>query len=276
MPTENMTRDAFIEALLKDRARFNDYIYTSLDEAVTELDLRWKDENLEKKISAYIDTDIPEVMKVEPKAVIFRQLVTPNYEIRRFMIIPDVLKIKPLFWEYHDDKFTSNNPIKHSLGKLPVHMGIGKKGGIKLNFKNVIEFNQSNGKKIHEVKTLWNQSLIDFHHEMLEKVFPGAEKYVFNASEWFHKNKGNAKDYYRNYVALFVRNGILFENFVLEGDELEFTRNIFLPAFIEAYEKTGKKPLIVALEPTEIEGDYFWVCHPPEALDFIEAKLKLV
>ena len=43
---------------------------------------------------------------------------------------------------------------------------------------------------------------------------------------------------------------------------LLFTKTVFLPAFIAVYKEFGVKPLIVALEPTEIETDIFWMSHP--------------
>jgi len=73
---------------------------------------------------------------------------------------------------------------------------------------------------------------------------------------------GGADKYYTPFTALFIKDAILFENFMLDSKEISFTKDIFLSAFIEVYRKTGCKPLIVALEPTDIEGDEFWPCHP--------------
>jgi hypothetical protein len=63
--------------------------------------------------------------------------------------------------------------------------------------------------------------------------------------------------------------GILFENFMLDDDEIEFTKKIVVPAF-ETIEKIfGVKPLIVALNPTEIEGSDFWNSYPYQIEDVL-------
>lgn len=267
-----MPENIDIDELVKDREAFNKFVYTSLNEAIEELEIRWKDYQLKNEVDSYLNYNIPYPLIDKPKVVLFRQLFTPNYEFLRYRNVIDVLDIEPVFWGYYDDKFTPNNSLKRYLGKMPINKGIGKKGGAKVEYKNIINFNESNGKKIKDVKTIWGQSLIDFHHELLNIISPNMNQYLFDASEWFHSNNGFAKDYYKNYVTLFVRNAILFENFILDGEELEFTKNIFLPAFIEVYKKTGKKPLIVALEPTEIEGDLFWLSYPTHVSNHIEKK----
>ena len=270
---ELMPPDIDIEKLVADRAAFNSLVYTSIDDAIEELKNRWEDKDLAQKILKYTNKNIPKPLMQGFCAVLFRQVVTPNYELRRFMAVPDTYDLKPVFWEYHNDKFTSNNPIKHSLGKIPVCSGIGKKGGKKISYETIIDFNNSNGKKLKEVETLWGESLISFHHRLLALVVPESYKYLFDASPWFAKNKNLAHEYYKNYIALFVRNAILFENFVLkEEDELEFTKKVFLPAFFEAWRVLGRKPLIVALEPTSIEDDIFWFCHPHNTVDLLVPK----
>lgn len=261
-----------IEELLSDRKKFNDTIYTPIIEAIAEHELRLKDNLLSKAISDYLGGSIPKEVEKGFRAIFSRHITTPNYEARRFMIIPDTTKLKPLFWEYHDDKFTSNNTLKHRLGKMVLYEGKGKKGGDKVVYENIIDFNVSNGKKIRQVETLWGQSLVDFHHELLNSAYPHLEGHIFDASDWFYKHGGTAKDYYLKFVAIFVRNGILFENFILSGDELNFTKEVFLPAFFFVWKYFGKKPLIVALEPTEIEGDDFWTYHPIETAEIIKTK----
>ena len=263
-----------IELALSSKESFGETVYTEIWEAVRELKERQNNKDLDKILSTYFKNGIPKEMESGIKVVLFRQIMTPNYELRRFMCVPDTTEIEPLFFEYHEDKFTPNNPIKHHLGKMGMHYGIGKKGGIKSEYKKIIDFNSSNGKKIKEINTIWGQSLIDFHHHLLDKFIPSARNFIFDASSWFHENGQCAKEYYKQYVALFIKNAILFENFVLEGEELEFTKNIFLPYFFEVWERTGKKPLVVALEPTEIESDIFWMCHPPETMEHIENKLN--
>ena len=264
-----------INALVADRKAFNDFVYTPLKEAVVELEKRRKDKKLEAKINDLLKGDIPEPLKEKSKIVMFRQLVSPNYEIRRFVNVADAWEVDILFWEYHNDKFTSNNELKHALGKMPFYTGMGKDGRARITNFNIIDFNTSNGKKISEVKTLWGQSLIDFHHKFFRNRYSDVNHHFFDASKWFKEHGAGAAGYYTNFLSLFIRHAILFENFLLDSREISFTKDIFLPAFINIYRITGLKPIIVALEPTHIEGDKFWVCYPNEEKAFVKGKYKL-
>ncbi len=263
-----------IDNLIADREAFNALVYTPLEDAIRILKERSGNEQLAQTIATLIPHGIPEVLNKKKAAVIFRQLATPNYETRRFISLIDAIdELEPVFWEYHDDKFTSNNECKHALGKLSFHHGRGKKGGHKIDRLNIIDFNTFNGKKIKDIKTLWGESFIDFHHNLFAKTYRQADTdSFFDASEWFLQSGGNAKEYYKLFLCLFVQNGILFENFMLDQKEIEFTKNVFLPAFIEVWEKTGEKPLIVALAPTDIEGDHFWMCHPSDGHEYVKSK----
>lgn len=266
-----------IEALINDPKKFNDFIYTPLEDALKELAKRRKDAGLEKKVMEILNYDLPEPFKVRPRAVIFRQLITPNYEVRRFANLTENLndELQPLFFEYLEDKLVAQNDWKYSLAKMKFYFGKGKKNGVKIHRTNVIDFNKFNGKRTCDIETLWGESLVDFHHKLFDSNFSQTKSYFFDGSKWLTKNGTSAAKHYKAFLDLFIRDGILFENFMLDQKELQFSRDVFLPAFIEVIKKTGKKPLIVALEPTEIEGDEFWLCHTAETEIEIEKKLAL-
>lgn len=259
--------------LVGNRQLFNDIVYTPLSLAVEELAVRWNDDVLRVVVDSNLSEPVPETFASGFKAVLFRSLASPNYELIRFMNIPDVLDLEPVILEIHNDKFTLNNSLKYFLAKLPIHQGFGKKGGSKLIFKKVLDFNASHKKKISEVDTLWGQALISFHHELISFVYPAGQVRTLDVSTWLHNGGRTAKDYYRDVMLLFVRHGILFENFVLEGEDMEFTRDVFLPAFMHAWQVTGTKPLIVALEPTDVEGDLYWMSYPQQVLSVIDEKM---
>lgn len=268
-----------IEELVSDRKKFNEFIYTPLDVALKELEERTKDVGLKSLIEKSINTDLPQVLFDKKCAVVFRQLTTPNYEMRRFINLVDTTEdLTPLFWEYKKDKFTDNNEWKYHLAKLSFYGGRGKKGGEKISHVRVVDFNLFRGKMISEVNTLWNQSLVEFHHELFKAAFSGKEinPEFFDASDWFAMSGGNAKDYYENFLKIFVCHAVLFENFMLDEKEFEFTKDIFLPAFLGVIEKFGKKPLIIALEPTELESHKFWMCHPMETQAMVENKMNTI
>lgn len=268
-----------IEELVSNKQAFSEFIYTSLEDAVKELSLRQGDEKIKQYINEFLVAGVPEPFKDKKCAVLFRQIATPNYEVRRFVSIVDALgkEFKPLFFEYLEDKFTDNNEWKYSLCKMSFFAGKGKKGGSKIDRLNIIDFNAFKGKKFSEITTFWGQKLGDFHRELIKRTYSHFDAGSFyDASDWFAQSGGHAKDYYTHFLKLFLQNGILFENFMIDEKELSFTKEVFLPAFMKVLKDTGKKPLIVALEPTDIEGDEFWMCHPHTSIEYVKAKLNLL
>lgn len=262
-----------IEQLVADEGKFRDFIYTPLSVALAELDRRSSTDP-----AATDDERIPHVLKNgKKKAVIFRHVATPNHEIRRFVGLVDGFSeglIDPLIFEYHSDKFTNLNEWKYSLGKLPFHKTFDKKGNLVFEQKSVVDFNTSNNKSIGSVNTLWGQSLVDFHHELFCKSFPHLGGNFFDLSEWIKENGQTPVEYYKHFFNFFVRHGILFENFLLKENETTFTKNVIIPAFLDVWHKTGLRPLIVPLEPTDIEDNYFWLCQTHYDKDFVVDKIK--
>lgn len=261
--------DLEIKKLTKDKKAFNEFVYTPLDEAITELVRRTKDDSI-----STINNPISHI-KAELKAIIFRHVATPNYEIRRFISLVDgTTVLKPVILEYLDDKFTNLNEWKYSLGKLTFYKGRDSKGGFKTESKSIIDFNKSNGKSISSLNTLWGESLVDFHHDKFKEVYPKFHKNTFDMSDWLNKNGHSAKNYYISFLKIFIKHGILFEDFLLNGQELEFTKKIILPALIKIRKETGLKPLIVSLESAEIDNNKFWLSHPFEDKEVVMKKLK--
>lgn len=259
-----MSTPVTYESILKDKALFDGIVYTPLSQALVELEERRKDPELLLKIKKLLNNNVPEIMHTSPVGVQFRQIATPNHETRRFVSIAKDNNLKPVLFEYHDDKFTSNNEYKHSLGRIHINNGLGKKGGEQVEKITIVDFNVYNGKKLHEVKTLWSESLVDFHKNLFSSY--GIDHDVihfFEASEWFKANGGSADKYYFNFFLLFTCFGVLFENFLREGPESAFTRDIVLPAITKVVEVTGVKPLIVPFEPFDMEFDSYWNHHSP-------------
>lgn len=265
--------DIDIDRLISDREAFNEFVYTPIEKAIKKLGKRRENKELERKILSSLNNDLPSPLQNGPRAVLFRQIATPNYEVRRFMGITEMAELKPLFWEYHEDKFVPNNEVKYYLGRLNFCRGIGKRGGLKSEYHKIIDFNSSNGKRLSEIKTLSGEKLISFHHSLFAGTYRKLpDDHFFDASHWFKRNGGTAVDYYKKYLTLFVSNAIEFENFMLDTKELSFTKELFLPAFCNVIKEFGVKPLIVALEPTDIETSEFWMCHPYSSKEFLNHK----
>lgn len=248
---------------------FREFVYTDAQEALRILEKRRADQALATLISSELKGDIPDPLTRGPRSILFRQIATPNFETRLFLErVAEEQAPAPLLWEYIRDKFTNHNEYKHSLCKMLFWSGQGKKGGHKIARKTIIDFNKNNGLKLQDIVTLSGERLTAFHHWLFGATYHTlSEDSFFDASLWFSKHGKRANNYYEPFIMLFVRDAILFENFLLTKQEKIFTQKIFLPAFLKAYRKTGHKPLIVPLVPLESEENTLWYAHPAESAD---------
>lgn len=240
-----------------------DDICTPLSVAKKEIQRRWNDKELRKKVEKFLGADMPKILKKEPKAVLSRYIATPNFEFSYFLDLAGMTGLKPVCLEYYNDKFVAKNSFKYHLCKLIFYCGKGKNGGVKLEREGIVNFNESEGKKLYKIKTLENENLVDFHHRILNASFPKNKIVINEFSKWFNKNRYKSKKhYYLYYLALFLCHGILFENFLINKEEEEFTRKRVLPSFKKIEKMFGIKPLIVPLEPLNAEADPCWYYYP--------------
>lgn len=249
--------------IMSNHNLFNKVVYTPLSEALKILDKRQKDLKLIKKITDNIKDGIPFIFKEKKCGIMARQIATPNYESRAFISITNENNLHPVFVEYFEDKFTSNNKYKHSLGQLHIKNKVSKNGEDCISKVTIIDFNKYNGEKISSIKTLWGESLVDFHKKLFE--LNGLKDFsFFNELEWYKKDKEKPIDFYLNLFLLVSGFGILFENFSHSNDsEGNFTKTVVLPTIEKIYKITGVKPLIVPIPPMDLETDDLWYCHLP-------------
>lgn len=217
---------------------------------------RWNDKALRKKVEDFLGGDIPEFLKKEPKATLVRYIITPNYEFFYFLGLAELAGLDHACLEYSKDKFVAKNPDKYNLCKMFFFNGVGKKRGAKIDSINVVNFNKTEGKMLNEIKTEWGEKLIDFHHKILKKSAKSSFKKVCDFSDWFNKKRNKNKSYYYlYYLALFLCHGVLFENFLLNKGEAEFTRKKVKPSFDKLEKIFGVRPLIVPLEHLGVNAD---------------------
>ena len=263
--------------IMSDRKLFYKTVYTPLSEAKKILAERQKDKKLIGKIEKLLKSNIPEPLKnIGKNAVHFRQIATPNYDARWFIELTKDHGLKTNFFEYHDDIFTANNDFKYSLAQLRLHKDKNNKKGENLEEKiTIVDFNKYNGKKFKNILTLWSEPLVDFHRRLFEVCgYKNDEFCFFDSSKWFKENGGKAVDYYTSMMLIFICHGILFENFLLDGSEGEFTKKIFLPAFENAVNLTGMKPLIVPIPPMDNEDNAHWVSYNFKIKPFLLKQIK--
>ena len=244
-------------------------IYTPLDEAKKEIQKRWKDKELEKKVDEFLTGNIPEIIKKEPKAICTFHVATPNWAFFHFWEVSEKAHLKPVVFEYLEDLFITTNFDKVSLAKMVFYHGKNDKGDMIKSHEHIIHLDgRHEKKKIKEIETLWGENFVDFHHRALKTFYENVE--VHDGSDWYHKMGKNPSEYYKYVFALYIRNGILFENYLLTNKEKKFTEEIILPAFEFVWKKFGVKPLVVPIEPqNEADGKHWW-CYP----EFIKILIK--
>ena len=196
-----------------------------------------------------------------------RQITTPNTEFHHFLNSAKQANLAPVSLEYVEDKFVTANAYKLSCGKLAFYDRKNKNGETIFHYKTVIDFIKSDGKRFIEIKTLWGENFVDFHHRILGANLRKIN--IFDNCSWVKKKGRKPAEYYPYCLALFVCNGILFENFLIDNKEEKFTNEIVMPAFLKIKKYFGIKPLIVPLVPQNEASDKYWWCYP----EYIEKEI---
>src|SRR3990172_11048201 len=137
-------------------------IYTPLEDAKKEIWERWNKLSLRKEVHEFLG-EIPASLKNNPKAYLPRHIVTPNMEYAHFVEKAKQLNLRPISGEYLEDIFVTNNYDKLGLGRMPIFLGRNKKGKAVIVYRKIIDLIENDGEKICEIKTLWGESLVDFH-----------------------------------------------------------------------------------------------------------------
>lgn len=251
-----------------------DDIYTSLKDIQGEIERRQNDTALQERLDVFWGDRKPAfVTGGEPKLVLSKSLITPNLEFRYFLDIAEDIGLERSLWEYTVGKFVGKNQEKRHLGKLHFFHGRGKKNGKKIDHLNVVNFNTEEGKQMRDVMTLNGQTLVDFHHDLLSKRSPAENLKPIDVSEWFDETK-KLDLYYVYYLSLFIRDHILFENFLPDDEEeSKFTVEKFFPSFEKVTEIFGIKPLIVPLLPIEHEKSSTWFSYDEETQENVKNML---
>ena len=228
-----------------------DEIYTPLEEAKAEIRRRWNDAELKKKVEKFVGSKVPDHLDSTPKACLARDVFSPNVETFEFIKLAREVGLPPLCMEHLDDIFFTINKNKMSLARMSF---IG--AGNSVDTFDIVNFKANDKKHIHDVCTLWGESLVDFHHKLADFYLNDVEH--FDISGWYGERGGCSTRYYPFLLALFIRNGILFENFLDDGREAEFTHNVVIPTFERIVEHFGCKPLIVRISPKDEESSNRW------------------
>lgn len=250
-------------------------IYTPIEEAGELIRKRWADINLRKKVEEQLGSDIPEILKKGPHGMIWRQIGTPDREFERFLELNKTANLKPLCFEYIQDKFSARNFTKYGLTNLPIKTGVDKNLKTIITRKKIIDFKDAEKKRMFELTTLWGENLVVFHNNFLKKIFPVMEDSIFDISEWVKNKGGMPKNYYSAILSLAICHLVFFDDFDLLDTETNFINEIVLPAIKDVENIFGIKPIIVKIsKPGEHQQDPFWWCYSEKANDILENHIK--
>lgn len=239
-----------------------DKMYTSLSVAKDEIRRRWKDQDLQKKVENFLGENVPEIFRDQPKAIIFRNIATPNLELKVAREYAQMMGLELVVIEYTADRFCTRNRDKLHLGKM---VFVDVKNKLKPSTKkNIIAIKEDDNMRLNEIQTLWGENLVAFHHRIFQEN--GFEDVAtFDAS--IYKQAGlSPHEIYLKILSFCSRSAVLLENFLVKTDkgERKFTEQVIFPAFEEIEKKIGMKPMIVSLSGTDEDEDVCWQYYPEE------------
>lgn len=238
-------------------------VYTDLQEARAEIMRRRNNPEFMKLVEKYFPIPMPKFPS-SPCAVLARQVATPNFEFAHFLELAKKIDLPPLIWEYTGDLFIRQNREKRQMAKMVFYHGLGKRGGRKTKNRIILDFDSCERKPMNMITTLWGENFVNFQHRLMNN---NGTFELIEGTSWAQSIGGGARRYYNYFLACFLCHGILFDNFLLCGQETNFTKEIVLPAFARIREIFRVKPLIVKLLPPESENDAYWTWYPSSLED---------
>ena len=231
-------------------------IYTSIEEARSEIWRRWNDHALKAAVEEYV-AGIPPCFD-QPRAVLFRNIISATTELALFMEQARAIGLRPLGAEYLEDVFCTRNADKLMLIKLRLITGTDRRGQSIFINRYIADVKENDNKTFSMIKTHDGEALASFHHRRVRNNFGAIE--IVDFSRWIENNGKHSAEYYKKFLALFLCHGVLFETFVTNKAEDEFARSVVLPAFEQVLALFGMQPLIVRNLPTP--EDIYWLCYP--------------
>lgn len=249
-------------------------IYTNFNSLQEELDKRWNDVSLRKKVASFFGDDVISHVLEKQYAFQNKYIFSPNKELDNFINLSDVVGLEKCLLEYNG-KFVSKNIEKYFLCKMYFTQGLNKNNTDIFISERIVDFNKYEGEHMKNIDTLWGENLVDFHHKLVDLRYPGLSKKIISINEWFDRNNNIEGEWYTAFLALFVVNGILFENYLPEDPE----ENVFImeklkPSLLKIKEIFGVTPLILPAVPVAEGSDVHWRAYDYFYKDSIKTMLE--
>lgn len=245
--------------------------YTPIKEAKRIIQKRWENKQLQRTVEKRFSNDIPNEVSDVPSGVIWKHIGTPDREFARFLDLTTQVGVKPLCFEYTEDKFVARNFTKFELANLPFTTGLNKNGKTMTKREKIINFDHAEGRRLCDLKTLWGESLVDFHHWFLCALFPIMKGRVVDVYEWTKRHGSTARERYQSVMTLALTHFILFDDYDIFAGEDTFTLDVVLPSFKKVEAEFDLRPLVVRIsKPNQYMIDPYWWCYSKETKDIME------
>ncbi|MEI8337866.1 MAG: hypothetical protein WCF92_01815 [bacterium] len=251
-------------------------IYTPIEDVGKIIRERFTNKDLRSKVEEKIGEDIPEILKNEPCGVIWRHIGTPDGEFERFLELCKKADLKPVCFEYTEDKFVTRNFTKYGLVSLAFSSGLNKNLENIIKREKIIDFKGVEGKNLRmfDIKTLWGENLVDFHHFFLQAMFPIMKNSVVDMSE-FYKKRGKVTEFYPELINFSISHCVFFEDFDLLEEEDDFNNEVVLPSIKKNILDFHVKPIIVKISRVgEHKKDPYWWCYSEKAKEVMDNHIK--
>ena len=210
--------------------------------------------------------------------MIGRCIGTPDGEFKRFLELCEIADLKPICFEHIQDKFFTGNFTKYGLTNLAFFQGLDKNKKSLVVKQKIIDFEDVKGKnlKMCDIKTLWGEKLVDFHHLFLLEMFPIMNNHVIDTSDWFSKSENRIDSYYNYVLSLSVCHLVLFDDFDLTEEDNKFTNERIVPIIKKIEKELGVKPIIIKISKVgEHSNDPYWWAYPKEAKKIMNNHIKI-
>jgi hypothetical protein len=195
-----------------------------------------------------------------PTAILFRQIATPNYELRSFLRTCRRLNFDPVILTYHRDRMSCHNSFKRALIAPAFIEKINRRGQPVWRKRAILNVEELDRKRLCEIEVN-GRPLPEFHDLFLRAALQNTHFRIVEGSDWFGNYPNGARDYYTDLFLGLRGNFVLVEDFDTE-DGMHFFAEIVRPAFDTAKQVSGVSPYIMRLNPGRFTNSPLWYAYP--------------
>ena len=195
------------------------------------------------------------------KAILIRQIASPNYELRHFLRLCRRFRLEPVVMTIQSDRLSCKNEFKRSLVAPMFIEGINRKGSAIFRRHKITDIPKAEGKSFGSIR-IHDLPLPVFHGRLIDAALPSESFRLIDGSVWFGSFPGGAKDFYVDLFLELSQVAIFVEDFVADEHEAEFFRRVVHPAFRTAEKLLGVRPVVSQLTPNRRVLSPLWYAYP--------------